>query len=393
MGPWYRGQADLEWKLQPALLRQNRYGSVRKILSGEDSVEDEIVEEFCIRAPAISEVALAKSDDRWGWWFLMRHFGAPTRLLDWTEGALLALYFAVKDNFGNCDAAVWALDPYRLNRRAYGRIPGCPQDWVVSPCWCGASDEELKAVRPWLPRKLRQESHARLPEQSIAINPTHIAPRIGTQQSCFTVHGRDPTYLDRLHFEGNGRKYLVKLRIPYDCVASTHRELAHYGVDETRVFLSLDALGKALELKWQKRRDYLPHHDVYTRLRESAIDGVGVFAIRRIKKGMKLFPDDNTRMVWIDKSRTRREPAEIRRLYEDFAVIRGGLCGCPRSFNQMTMAWYLNEPKQGDRPNVRCDAETYEFYALRNIRSGEELTVDYETFSEEPGSTGGEAVT
>jgi hypothetical protein len=32
--------------------------------------------------------------NRWERYFLMQHFGTPTRLLDWTDGALLGLYFA-----------------------------------------------------------------------------------------------------------------------------------------------------------------------------------------------------------------------------------------------------------------------------------------------------------
>lgn len=64
--------------------------------------------------------------DNWDWYFLMQHYRAPTRLLDWIGGALLALYFATKDNSKErelrkkagraaCDAAMWVVDPAWLN--------------------------------------------------------------------------------------------------------------------------------------------------------------------------------------------------------------------------------------------------------------------------------------
>jgi SET domain-containing protein len=123
-----------------------------------------------------------------------------------------------------------------------------------------------------------------------------------------------------------------------------------------------------------------PHQGVLTRLRPSRIHGVGVFAIRNIKKGTYIFPEDQQRIVWIDESQVRRAPAALARLYKDFAIIRGRKYGVPSHFDRLTPAWYLNESKS---PNVAID-KSYRFYALRYIRRGEELTVDYDSYSDRP---------
>ena len=124
----------------------------------------------------------------------------------------------------------------------------------------------------------------------------------------------------------------------------------------------------------------LPHHRVLTRLQPSERHGVGVFAITKIRKGTRLFFDDLDEMVWVEQSSVRRLPKRLRKLYEDFAVLKDGRFGCPRNFNRLTMSWYLNESKQ---PNVRC-VEGYDFEALRDIEEGEELTADYSAYSDEP---------
>jgi len=124
----------------------------------------------------------------------------------------------------------------------------------------------------------------------------------------------------------------------------------------------------------------LPHQGVHTRLKPSKIHGIGVFAITDIRKGSRIFHNDDEPIFWIDKRSIQNLPKEIRKLYDDFCVIKGGSYGCPESFDKLTPSWYLNN---SESPNVAAD-EDYRFYALRDIKAGEELTVDYRTYSDEP---------
>jgi len=243
-GPWFRGQARSYWKLCPRLFRDyekhSRYGA------GE--IEDEIREEFAVRAPILSDMKPAGEDD-WEWYFLMQHYGAPTRLLDWTEGSLLGLYFAVKDNPGYYDAAVWMLDPYELNWKVIR------SDEVIPPSAPNVTPQHKKLVTPWLQSRFRKNPS--LPPRPVAVFPTHIARRISTQRSCFTVHGSDSDGLDK--FQVGRRACLVKIIIPSYRVRALQRELEACGIDEATIFPDLDGLGRSLSSKWKEDHHRLPH--------------------------------------------------------------------------------------------------------------------------------------
>jgi hypothetical protein len=190
--------------------------------------------------------------------------------------------------------------------------------------------------------------------------------------------------LDRL--QNKSGQLLVKIAIPSFRVRGIRKELETQGIDEVTVFPDLDGLGRALCSRWRLDSPTPPHENVYTRLRPSntAKGGVGVFAIRRIRKGKPLFLGDNEEMLWVEKETFSKQPKQVRKLYGDFAVVRDGRYGCPQNFNRLTVAWYLNEPAPGTGANVRCARETLDFFALRDIREGEELTVDYATYSDSP---------
>lgn len=129
----------------------------------------------------------------------------------------------------------------------------------------------------------------------------------------------------------------------------------------------------------------LPHTNVYSRIGVSSIHGVGLIAIIDIPKGTYLFTGDISEMIWYRENELKLQtvPEKIKKLYDDFCVIihKDGvkMFGCPDSFNNLTMSWYLNNSND---PNVACDKE-YNFYTIRDIKEGEELTVDYSTYSEE----------
>ena len=134
----------------------------------------------------------------------------------------------------------------------------------------------------------------------------------------------------------------------------------------------------------------LPHQDVHVRLGVSEVHGIGVFAIRPIAEGANIFPNDSQPIEWVSLEAVERSApdAAARRFYEDFGIRQGDRIGCPRTFETLTPGWYLNEPPEGIAPNVRAGKD-FNFFAARDIAAGEELLIDYASFSEPGGDEQG----
>jgi len=223
--PWFRGQTDASWGLTPSIY-------VRKLQDDEEAIRAD----FIRRAAQLTIGRVPNSE--WGWYFLMQHHRCPTRLLDWTDSAMVALFFAINSNDPSdlnvkTDAAVWMLDPWWLNKVVLGRYTVVESDWTDA--------------KPYLPPIYKQ---ARLRKRyPIAIDPPHVAPRVAVQRSRFTVHGTIPNGLEAVAAKKGAR--LVCITIAKTAIQSMRLDLQTCGVTDTTLFPDLEGLSRDLVRYWQ----------------------------------------------------------------------------------------------------------------------------------------------
>jgi hypothetical protein len=217
---WLRGHEDASWRLTPTLYRY------------EDPDEAELRIDFQRRA--VKLIPGSRPASHWEWYFLMQHYRAPTRLLDWTDGALIALYFAARHDPSKprtaSDIAVWILDPSWLNKRSLQRRTIAISDW-----------EEL---RPWLHPDPEAEVRKKFP---VAVDPVHLEVRMAAQRSHFTIFGKDKRGIEAAAKEDRSAR-LCKIVLPGgDRKCEQYLDdLAACGIRESTVFPDLEGLAREL---------------------------------------------------------------------------------------------------------------------------------------------------
>lgn len=147
------------------------------------------------------------------WLAVARHFGVPTRFLDWSEKFLVAVWFAANGHLedgGRAQPGVWVT----WNLKAVGR---------------GDLDHPFGVKSPR------------------AYRPPHIVPRFSAQGSVLSIHG-DPTK------PLNVRQRMLIPLDPRACYPLMKR-LDDCGLNFATVYPGIDGLGKYL--RWRYRNNWL----------------------------------------------------------------------------------------------------------------------------------------
>lgn len=222
---WFRGLSDTEYSLKTTMAREGALDSEGALVNRFK----QNAHQFLDRIP----------QNPWEWLFLMRHYGLPSRLLDWTESALVGLYFAVQPTTefkgnqsdsqaaGEPDGALWCLLPTALNKLSQFHSKG-PLDIPMF-------EDEKSDFFLYLPESMRGPTAPTgvLPVAGIAMRGSE---RMQAQQGVFTITHRDQTPIEDV----GDRDHIWRFVVPSGCKEDIRDDLHRLGVTPLTIFPGLD---------------------------------------------------------------------------------------------------------------------------------------------------------
>jgi hypothetical protein len=226
--PFFRGQTNVGsyYKLIPKIYRKDFF----EIYNKKPYFEYNLYFDFV----TIGGNQINK-DSTWHNLFVMQHYGLPTRLLDWTDNFVTALYFAMKDYDENlnCNPEIVIINPFDLNKVSFGIDelfnPELTRDF---PRYLDLVDPDVDADNVIKFRK----------PYPFALYPYRFNSRLIAQGGYFTFHGTEDKGIDELIPNS-----VFRFTIPKDAINDARIFLELSGVNEYKLFTDLDSLGKHLK--------------------------------------------------------------------------------------------------------------------------------------------------
>lgn len=263
---WFRGHSSASYRLIPSVLRETvtitdwkgeavQEGQIVTSRGGHVTGlrTEEMFYEFKSKAAPFLDREPANNFE---WMFLMQHYGLPTRLLDWTTNALVALFFAIESNPSSKEEKRYELSPTDQFMTVDELCSNGAAVFIMDPAFLNDNSTGSRRV-PYLSENHKEWDHyfdpmrkTGLNTHPIAVRSSHIDKRIASQSGNFTLHGAS---IDPIDYFDVIRKSLVKIFIPYESVPEMISELTALGVTESFIYPGLDSLSKDIKRKEENR--------------------------------------------------------------------------------------------------------------------------------------------
>lgn len=249
---WFRGEkCDYgDTRLRPILYRPPQNRSLKPI-SDLLKIEDCLFEAFQRYNAQLADTPI---EDDFEGYLLMQHHGGPTRLLDFSDGALMALHFALrgKEEDGSV-SLVYVLEPSRL----IDTLAALPDAALREQTWAEhvkahPKDDEYDSADLYLPSSDGGDRDFELPRIPMVLQFEHFSRRVAAQRSQFVVFGSDPSW--RSDEAKKSDSSICSMTIDAHYAKEIRLELRECGVTESVIFPDLDGLGRELSQLWEDRK-------------------------------------------------------------------------------------------------------------------------------------------
>lgn len=243
---YYRGQRNHQWPLSSSLERfiesslersepakyEAGYGpnDLSKIGLWAALAERKLLQSFQDHVLSFGIPNMPPHVDRLGWWEVMQHHGAPTRLLDWTLSPFIGLWFAFEHHLdGQGDVALWVFNARSCeiaNKELLVNVNDKPDtDFIDSREWQNRLVNEA----------MRAGSALLLP-----VKPRHSLDRAAAQQSHLTFNPQVP-FVGKV--EDNPNRSLAKrVRIREEWKPDILRACTNLGYNRMSLYRDLDSI-------------------------------------------------------------------------------------------------------------------------------------------------------
>ena len=242
---FYRGLNDSAHELLPNIYRETIDEYTKNTHPTFLALEYEILCHFIKEASCY--ISRIEKDDYLPWLVYAQHFGAPTRLLDFTSNPLVALFFCCKDEQKK-DGVVWV-----LNGTNYQQFISQKSEYLK-----GKKKFSRQQILNDILQNIKDKKSPCM-EYPCTYLPYYIDQRMVAQESRFLIWGSNNSPLGDMVESNNymvinkqsvrseclpDTRFLFKITILNSCKRQITEQLGSMGINEKSIFPGIDSIGR-----------------------------------------------------------------------------------------------------------------------------------------------------